>query len=180
MSHLAVRLVADWLNDPDEGVNAIAALLPRDGSDAPPPAVSVYDETRDAITAHGPIPRDADQGVSFPAILVTLQEGTFGEATVTEGAGGPFVEGTVSVVAELVLHETDAEEAATEVMYLLRAMRGSLIGLNRPDAESARERTGIRLLPGTVRFGRPDVKRDDLVTVGAVIATYPVWETIPT
>ena len=61
-----VRILADWLDDPTYGVNALASSVPRDTGVDQFPRVRVYDSTRDGRVTRGQIP-DVD---NLPALVV--------------------------------------------------------------------------------------------------------------
>lgn len=53
----AIRLLAGWLADPDTGINAQLAQVPRLETEPAPAAVTLYNEIDDPWVARGEIPR---------------------------------------------------------------------------------------------------------------------------
>lgn len=186
MSHVAVRMLADRLADPDEGVNAMAAFVPRfDGAELPP-EVTIYDETRTGWVAKGTIPRGEDgdeERISFPCVIVFLQQGSHESGVARDSAGGRYVQGTLSIIAQLVMHEVDTELAASHGMYLLRAIRGVILRYDDPEVTSLDDRTacGTTLYPATsVSQGQIKAFNEDhVVSPGAIVVTQPFYETVP-
>ena len=182
MSHLAARIVADHLKSNTEGVNAIAALVPRDGADPLPPAVTVYDETRDGWVAHDVVPHKDAAGtvISFPFVAVSTNEAIFdGGIPLATAEGAQAIEGpSVTVGIKLVMRNTDSEKDAVAAMYLMRAIRNSLLVLDAPDHLDNRTRCGVRLEQSSrVTQGRVLSPAEDVVSDPVLLVTYPVTET---
>lgn len=182
MAHPAVRIVADWLagvSTPDYGVNAVAAAVPRFAGHAAPSPVVVYDECRHGWVARGQVP-SPPTGITFPAVVVTLVTHASDGALQAADTDALLEEGEVSVAVQLVQRDVDTEAAAQAAMYLLRALRGSLAALDRPQHQSARTGAGVRLQPSLSRQqAKLEESLGDVVSAGAIVVTYPVWETTP-
>ena len=181
MSHLAARIVADHLADAVEGVNAIAALVPRDGADPLPPTVSVYDETRHGWVAHDLVPQKDAAGseISFPFVAVSVQGANYAGGIPTATAEGAQLEDgdSVTVGVKLVLRDTDTEVAAVAAMYLMRAIRNSLLVLDAPDHQATRTRCGVRLEQSNrVTQGRVLSPAEDVLSDPVLLITYPLSE----
>lgn len=178
MSHIGVRIVANWLADATYGVNAIAAVVPRDGSDPQPDAVHVYDETRHGWVARNEAPR-GDGVVQFPAVAVVLQKGQFdGAVPDSQDTGARTVDGQITVIVQLLLQKSATETAVAQAMYLVRAIRNSLLQLNDPSRDAQRTLTGIRLTPTDgVLQGRLDAPvGDNVLAAAALMVTYATTE----
>lgn len=179
MSHIAVRMVADWLQDATYGIDAIAAVVPRDGSDSAPPTVHVYDETRHGWVARNQIPKPQGTSIQFPAVVVFLQNGKYDSGVPdSQSTGARTIDGTVQLAVQLLMADSTTENVVTSGLYLLRAIRNALLQLDDPANENARTRTEIRLGPSqSVMQGQLDAPvSDSIVSVGALVVVYPVTE----
>ncbi len=89
-----LRAATDWLKDGSKGVQALAALLPRDPGEAAPIALKlITDETRDARLAIGTLPAE-DQ---LPCFVGSLRPRGGSEPDLDLGSlGVPIVHGTVA------------------------------------------------------------------------------------
>lgn len=178
MSHTAVRIVADWLANTTYGVDAIAAVVPRDGTDPAPPATHIYDETRHGWVARQQIPK-ANATVVFPAVLVFARQAKWdGGPADAQDTGARTIDGTVQLVVQLVLDVSTTEAAITAGLYLMRAIHNSLLQLDEHTHDADRTRTGVRILPSQdLLQGQVAAPQDDsLVSIGAFIVTYPTSE----
>lgn len=179
MSHIGVRIVANWLNNGTYGVNAVAAAIPRDGSDAAPDQVHVYDETRNGWVARNEVPRPAGTLVQFPAVIVFLRDSQAAAGVPeSQDTGARTVDGSITVVAQLLLQKSATETAVMQGMYLLRAVRNSLMQLNDPSRDTARTLTGVRLMPAdSIHQGQLDAPvGDNVLSAGALMIQYPTIE----
>lgn len=182
--HLAARIIADHLKSLTEGVNAVAALVPRDGADPAPPAVTVYDETRHGWVAHDLVPHKEAAGteIVFPFVAVSIQGANYaGGIPVATAEGAQINDGetdSVTVGVKLVMRHTDTEVDAVAAMYLLRAIRNSLLVLDAPDHLNNRTRCGVRLEQSSrVTQGRVLSPTEDVISDPVLLVTYPVTET---
>lgn len=179
MSHIAVRIVAQALVDETNGVNAIAARMPRDGDDPAPPAVTIYDETNDGWVARDAVPQPNDT-IAFPAIIVFLQAAAYDGGPVdTEDTGARSTGGTVQIACQLLMQDSQTNRMTTAGMYLLRAMHSALRHLDEAENDDFRTRLGVRLRPSSrMTQGRLDAPRGDSVaSLGAWICMYDTVET---
>lgn len=179
MSHVAVRIVADALESATIGVNAISAYtdFPRLGSDEQPPDVTVYDETQDPWVMRGLTPDDTDSltGISFPAVIVTLQGIQWTGRTVVPG--GVQADGVATIAVQLYLRASDTADGVTDSMYLARAMHNALM-LFDSATDTTRTQAGTRLSESTaMNQVKMKAERGDLVIASAFVITYPVSET---
>lgn len=179
MSHIGVRIVANWLRDTVYGVNAITAIIPRDGADPAPTVVHIYDETRHGWVARNEVPRPTGGLVQFPAVVVFLQNGRIDTGVPDDqSTGARTVDGTLSIAVQLLMEKSATELAATEAMYTLRAIRNSLLQLNDPSRDAQRTLTGVRLEPATdCQQGQLDAPLGEtILSAGAFILQYPTVE----
>jgi hypothetical protein len=186
VSHVAVRMLADRLADADEGVNAISAFVPRFTGDEVPPEVTIYDATRTGWVARGKVPKGEDgdeEQISFPCVVVFLQQGNYESGVARDASGGRYTQGVVTLIAQLIMHEADTELAASHGMYLLRAIRGVVLRYGDPEATTNTQRTecGTMLMPVTATSigGVNAFNEDHVVSPGAVFVTQPILETAP-
>lgn len=159
-----VRIVADWLEAATNGVNARLASVPRDGGDAQPPDVAIYDETRDDRIGRG---RVADTEDTLPAVYVTLRSGTIlPESQVMDD--GFF---SADLLIRYATRQTDASRAKQEAFYTLRAAAWSIRRLQRSDVSlAARTRNQVvltRIL--TVTYEPTLEEVSDALLVGTLI-----------
>jgi hypothetical protein len=181
MSHVAVRLLADWFAGPN-GIDACAALLPRFPGEPVPPSVTIYDELRTSWVARTrlPQPEHAPDQIHYPAVIVLHQQ-TQIDADLPQLTpdGSAILEGTVTLVAQLLLRSVDTKQSIAQGMYLLRAMRNSAVLLNDPMNYASRCALGIELRPAqTVQLAQFESPFEDVPTAGALIIPYPVVETV--
>lgn len=180
MSHFGVRIVADWLRDSAEGVGANAAALPVDTGDTPLGTVIVYDElsTKWLARLMAPHPDAAGQQLVTPAVLVALQDEMPAAGVLTPTPEGNVGEGEVSLAVLCLIRDADSAQAATDLMYLLRATRNALLNLDAPKNQAARIRCGVRLEPSRdVHLARIADTTDDTLVGAAILLTYPTMET---
>lgn len=183
MSHVGIRIVADWLAGASNGVNTLAALVPRFVGDPAPAVATVYDETRHGWVARNQVPGPETKAIATPAVIVQSLTSVFGAHLPQPlPEGGNFLEGELTIVVQLLQRDDDTEKAVTEAMYLLRAIRDSLVLLNAGANEAARTACGVRLRPPPegVRIGRIESPLGDAVSSSAVLVSYPTFEATAT
>jgi hypothetical protein len=133
VSHLGTRLFADRFKDADVGLAAVVPLLASvlHGRDAlPPPTVTVYDDTRD-LRICSTIADLPERGVSYPCIRFLTVGVDYADTNPTQDASGTWMtSGTLQLGAQLLLRDDDNRNAATDGMYLLRAMRNVALFFN--------------------------------------------------
>jgi len=159
-----VRILADWLEDATHGVNAKLATVPRDVGDAQPPAVTVYDETRDDRIARG---RVADPEDTLPAVYVTLRNAALlPESQVMDD--GFF---NADLLIRYVTRQSDASRAKQEAFYTLRAAAWSVRRLHRLDGSHAsRTRNSVVLTRVLTVSYEPTLEEvEDALLVGTLI-----------
>lgn len=158
-----VRLVADWLADPVDGVAALLASVPRDVGDPLPASPEIQDETRDNRPGRGRMPERET------ALVVTSRDASIlGQNVVTDDG---FAR------AELMIHISTSNglprEAKRDAGYYLRAAAWSLRKLHRaPVDDPRRARNQIVLLeigPVTVLSWEESVQ--DTTITGALTCT---------
>lgn len=132
-----VRMVADWLEHPVYGVNAILATVPIEAGDAaPPPVQDVRDETRDDDVAGDRLPT----GVS-PVLAVTAY--TLDAITGQVSQGQRDFRPTILV--RFGIREPRKARANTVASYIYRAAVRSLHALHENANVAARTRNGIHV-----------------------------------
>lgn len=181
MSHIGVRILADWLADPTFGVDALTAVLPLDPGDVRPRAVHIYNDTRDAVAARRRVTEQdlKENVVELPAILVMLHDVSYDDGVPAATAeGGEIVTGTLTATLFLINRDKDSVKAATENMYLVRAFRNSLLLFNKATVDR-RRRLGVQLEPSTATAAA-DVGEvpEDLLMPDAQLLTYPITESV--
>lgn len=140
----AVRIVADWLKDPTNGVNALLPGVLRDiGDDLPPllaegpdDLAAVYDVTRHEWV------RKRQDPPARPCLYITT-EGSFdlhGEEMV-----GTYVDTKTSVIVivRYLAARSNTEKGTTDGEYTIRAIRQSIKRLMQQGNDPARTRNGI-------------------------------------
>lgn len=159
-----IRIVADWLEDGTNGVNAQLALVPRDGGDPQPGNVTILDETRDNRPARGRVPEDGT-----PVVTVAMQGATHLTETVTDDG---FL--AAELVIQYAAKNLDAWKAKRDGNTTLRAVAWSLRKLRRTDGNAAaRLRNSVALIGiDPVRFDPWFERVEDTLVVGTL--TVPV------
>ena len=171
----AARIVREWLGHPTYGVNAMLALVPRDGGDpAPPSVVAIEDEVTNPRAAVG---RPA---TSLPALQVDVLGVDVIENQVVTDQG----DGTCVVRIRYAAAKANVADAKRDGSYTIRAVAWSLRTLYRQSNEASRTRNSLRLLPA--RQGELTVRPyyeelDDRVLVGVCLAPYALrdFATLP-
>jgi hypothetical protein len=188
VSHASVRILAIRLDSTAEGVNAVALQsdMPRfdDGlnPDAAPPNVFVYDETRHPFVARRVMPKRDVGAVNYPCIIVFLQAIQYDSyVPKVQSTGARTIEGRATIVAQLLLNDSETELAVCDGMYLLRAMRGAIILFDQPGNEDERTAVGVRLSPceSIVQALIEAPEGDSILSPGSLVLTYPFIETVP-
>lgn len=130
-------MVADWLADPTNGVNALLPLVQRDGGDVLPALVAdIQDETRDNEAA-------VKQLAEVSPLLVVHSMTTDLEAGPTQGM---IRNGTTALLIRYQVTGSDPATVEQSSYYTLRAVTQSLLRLVKPDNYSARVRGTINIL----------------------------------
>lgn len=173
----AVEMIADWVKDPSNGVNAMLAgltdkLAP---GDVPPPQVkTIQDESRNVEV----IKRMEPQNV--PALYIMLEEPILVDAIDPTGVQQRIRELPISM--RYITREAEPVKVRRHTMYTLRALLMSMNNLNLPDYESNRLRRSVCLeaIVSTAVLGDIIEKVGDVSSVtGAVIITWSAVDTAP-
>ncbi len=131
------RMLADWFNDPVNGVNALLPSTRRDNTDTQPANVAlITDETRHGDAARGELPE------TKPVIVVSLDQiiDLDGQVcTIT-------ADGKCKVRIRIGLDNADSEEAVRDLSYYMRTATRSFRRFMALDANTAaRTRNAIYL-----------------------------------
>lgn len=181
MSHVAVRIVADWLEHATYGVNAQVADVPLLSGDADPASLTIYDETQDKWVSRRRVPdaADATASISFPCVICVLSDLTFGGGAGTVSDSGVIAEGTATVLIQVYNRDEDTANGIRDVMYWQRAIRGSLSLLENA-AETNRTQLNTRIMRSQA-IRQPPIPPElgDLVLLGSTLYTATVWESTP-
>lgn len=113
-----VRIVAEWLDDPTVGVNAVRTTVPKDAGVASFPAVTVLDSTRDGRVARGGVPNL--EASEFPCLLVTPADQPVEQSGATIRPWPP--DGTVTVLVRYATQDTDTASAERNASQTIRAV----------------------------------------------------------
>jgi hypothetical protein len=181
MSVEAVRLVADWLTHATEGVNPVLVLVPRfSGDAAPTPLAGIYDRARHGWVARGRVPRSGDNPPTLPLALVMPGEITQDPSIKTSAEGTKTIAGTLEVIVQVVIEDSDTDDGVTDLSYYLRAIRGSLLNFATAARASSRTANGVQLVQMTkLAAHEPPAPAEDKRLTGAVAATFTTRETVP-
>lgn len=186
MSHIAVRMLAERLDDPDEGINAVvmATDFPIDEGDELPGTVRVYNELDHPSVGRKRVqqPEDDTIGkVEYPCVIVYMDNLTDPGGIAADGSDGRFIEGGVPLVVVLLMRNADTHIGVRHGMYLLRALRGVIHRFNDPAVLGARTRLGTQLrLATTMQQGNVTAFNEDTVmSPGAIRVAYVYVETVP-
>jgi hypothetical protein len=181
-----VRMLAERLDDPDEGINAVllGSDLPIDDGDDLPGTVRVYNELDHPFVARRKIQQPEDETVGkveFPCVVVYMD--TLGDpaGVASDSSDGRWIQGVVPIMAVLLMQDADTHLGVRQGMYLLRAMRGVVHRFNNPAALEARTRCGTQLLLATsIQQGNVAAFNEDTVmSPGALRVVYTYLETVP-
>lgn len=167
-----VRLLADWLADAGQfaggasGVNAMMAAVPRDAGDPAPPAVTVFDETRDGNSARGDLP------ATLPAIIVTSRE-----IPQLDGEVATYTrDGVIELVVRYACEKADTKAALRDSSYTLRAVLKSVRQFN-ADTRSRNQLDVYSCLD--LRFVAMWTPYESGVVTGGLIGRWQLRDNIP-
>jgi hypothetical protein len=160
-----LRSLADWLNDPTNGLVAMLGTIALESGDTAPDVGTIADETRNALVAQERLP-------SFPGVAVNLKRVAFldGEvATITR-------DGKVDVLVRVGRSNQDTENAARDTSYILRAAVKSL----RLFFGDSRERNDIQIYSCN-EFSMTSLwaPMDDAIVTGAVAMQVQIRDVSP-
>lgn len=182
MSHIGVRILAAWFADATNGVANNLASLPVDGTDVVPSTVHIYNQLDQKWLARyvAGSPESLGTQLEYPAVLVTVVDESPQGGLPDDDATGRFLEGQVTLGCVCLVRDADSAKAGVSLLYLKRAVKGALLLLNEPSAESSRTRLGVQLQPfAAMQWGALGDAQDDSVLGGGWLVTYPTLETTP-
>lgn len=138
----ALRILADWLANPEFGVNALLSSVPIDETDTQPDQVTVVDESRTGWLARSELPKGVcDDG---PLLGVSVLD----EATVQSNPQllvQHWTDGSLPIVVRYFGENIDSAKGYCDASYTLRAAKSSLLLLALHDNLPARERNLVRI-----------------------------------
>lgn len=142
-----IRCIADELNDPTYGVNAVLPTIPRDSGDEQPPQIyAVYDETRHGWLARGELPKEMKDSAKNPFLVVMmLGDLSYGGRSRPTSEQTKVVRADFQVTVQYVTNASLTQRGEQDGIYTGRAIRGVLNRLFSPDRASARQRNGVQL-----------------------------------
>ena len=156
----AIRIVADWLDDRDNGVNARLGALEQDTDDPQPPdVVKVLDTTRDG---------ELDQAIpmDWPVLVVSSDTpaGVRGDvATDYRDAD------RITIAVRYVTGDPDNPEAKREALYTVRVIVKAIRDLMRNDNVASRTRNSVCLIATTgLQYGETFEELETGATIAAV------------
>lgn len=171
-----LRMVADALRDPNTGVNAQLAGVPRDAADVAPPAVA---EVLDA-SAEDRRMEDGDKSAAgWPKLLVLEDQPSPFDGEV----GTRHRDGQVRVTVVYLPRDPGAAGVAAASSYTRRAAARAVRGLLRNDSAPARTRNSVYLVAAVPQTGLtwrpPSDKIGELRHAGALTWTFDVRDQAP-
>ena len=171
------RMVADWLSGTtldiagdNQGVAVQLTAMTFDGTDGPPTAPSVVDESRDGNAA-----RD-DYAGTLPALVVSvidwrMDSGNFSQAE---------ARGTAQVLVRYIADNATSAHGVRDGYYVLRAVRRSLNRLHGPgESNNGRLRNSVAIIPDDaqpLQFLKMTAAREDADILTGVLANYIVMD----
>lgn len=170
-----VRSVAAALADPDHGVSAMLAGVPRDAGDAVPPPVAIYDTTRHNWVTWDEIDLDA-LDVQLPAVAV----GLYKPAPIDGEIQTIYRDGTFDVLIQYLAARDQSAAATQDGLYSMRAALRTLAWFHHPDQAARRTRNGV-VLRVCKQIGQAPMYavRKHVVVTAALLVTYTVRDTQP-
>lgn len=178
-----VRIVADWLAGTTAGSTSVAGMLalsdfPKDAADSLPDNPTHYDSTRNGFAARGVFPKDGS--VAYPCVVVGYAAMRWDGEPATHTGNAQLEPGEVQVAVTVAHRLQDSDEGVEDVGYLVRAVKGSLTRLNRPERMAERTRNGFQLLACQNISAEPIKAEDDDKLIGTqLLLTYSTHETTP-
>ncbi len=163
-------MVAAWLADGTDGVNAILAAQSRDGSDTQPPNVTVLDETVSERAALGRPADTQDEEDTTPAPVLSVS--AFGADDASPSTVRPIGDGTVRVLVRYEARNESAALGRRDAYYTLRAVMQCLRALSL-DGNPATDRTrnNVHLIAlSELRIESADAALVDAGIYGQVVA----------
>ena len=120
----AIRLIADQLADPTNGVNALLAGVPRYAGHTLPPNVTIYNEIERAELARRAVAKDA--ALTYPALFVYEH----GDASIEGHVQTDEQDCSIDVAICYAVKKSDTAKGSQDARYTMRAVRRSLVRLN--------------------------------------------------
>ncbi len=161
----AARIMSDWLQHPTYGVNAMLALVPKDGTETTPTVATFEDDVSDPRAAVG------RPGAVYPALQIDVLGVDVVENQVVADQG----DGNCVVRIRYAQGKAKAHEAKRDGSYTIRAVAWSLRKLNQQAHEGSRTRNQLRLLParqGTITVRPFYEELEDAVVTAVCLAPY--------
>lgn len=162
-----IRIVADWLADGTNGVNAMLIEVPVDVGDSQPSNVTLADETRNAWVARAEAPRSVSTAGPYLAVQMHQEPVTFDG--IDAATGFTYQQGQIPVAVRYVTANSDSEAGNLAGSITLRAARWSLNLLSRHENRTSRERNKIRLDDFTITEYPVTEQLGDAVITGGLL-----------
>lgn len=142
MQQEAIRMVADWLADATNGVNALLLVVPVESGDVPDP-VTINDSTRHPWVSRDEVPHEK-MVENAPILAVSL----FDQLACKNNPQllvQAWADADLAVAVRYISSHTDSAEAERFASYTLRAARSSLSLFGRHENLASRERNKVRI-----------------------------------
>lgn len=133
----SIQLLADALNHPTYGVNAMIPSMSVGTGSLPPVVNSIVDETRDAQVARGLL-----SSGSYPQLVVTMYENADIEPMVMTS----FYEGKVPILIRYLAEKTLNNTGAHDALMTLRAVEWTLRHWMKPENNNDRTMNNIQVI----------------------------------
>lgn len=165
----SVRMVAAWLGDATNGVNAILAAQSRDGSDAAPPDVTVLSEVDSERAALGRPADTQDEEDATPVPVLAVS--AFGGDDASPQTVRPIGDGSVKVLVRYEARNASAARGRRDAYYTLRATMQCLRALSLEGTAGDRTRNSVHLIAlNELRIEAADAALVDAGIYGQVVA----------
>lgn len=177
-----VRIVADWLRDPVNGVNALLPGIPLVADDAatPPPPVLIEDETRQPDPATRRVNQDeADQEAPYDKPILSVLVSDPGQSDDDQPSSGADRDARATLLVWYLTPEKDEATAMRHASYTLRAALQSLRRLHQVDPAN-RTLNHVTLWYCTgIQTVRVKAEREDSIATSGLMARYVIRDTQP-
>lgn len=142
------RILVDWLQRDDLGVNHFLSRVPRDDGDAVPPAIptvegygpAIFDETRHSWVAERKDPP------ATPALYVMMEGPVEVKGEPTPDGQIRATESPIAAIIRYISAESDLLKAIRDGEYTLRAVMRSVRELMRNVYVTSRTRNGVAIV----------------------------------
>lgn len=177
LAMIPMRIVADWLSDGTNGVNAELAAMTTDDLDTsdtvPPNVATIIDESRDGNAALKLIPDD----LTLPALLI-FQSAAF--AIPIALSQGKLKAEVGPIAIAYAVKSSKAEEGKEDAFYTMDAVVRSLNNLFVGN-DATRVRAGIQLVNlRQLELAPMEEERGSAMLTLALITRFQVHDTRPT